>query len=344
MKDLVKTLKKEKYELIQKYEDQKQEFDDCKLDLKLLREQITRQRIGVKTNEGLVVQKPDSQQQNERETLIKEIECLKEKNLMLENDLKMIMCQKEEFEIERDSYKSKFKQLNKFLIENSSMGKQQTASKQVLSLNIDELISQNKYQSELNKSLKDEIKILNETLNKYKKLPQQKSSTDDNKALLKKSNDFLDLYSLNSYQTTNTSATSPTAFSSRLIKELNTVCEALLDSLNDKHIGLQHQRKCNKLLANRIQDLELEITSLKGTFDETKTLIKLDEDSDFSEDRLCNLINDLAEKFKLNDKDTKKEELEEDEIEDILSNYKKTSMDLFDVNSKTVNEPFILNT
>ena len=46
LKDLIKTLQKEKYEIIQKSEETQQELNDSKNDLKLLREQIVRQRDG----------------------------------------------------------------------------------------------------------------------------------------------------------------------------------------------------------------------------------------------------------------------------------------------------------
>ena len=382
MKDVVKTLKKEKYDLIQKYDETKQELDDCKLDLKLLREQITRQRIGgnaVITTRSATNVDACAQQQNEREMLIKEIEMLKEKNLESESDLKMIICQKEEFELERDSYKSKFKMLNQFLVENSTLGKQQLINRQILSINIDEIISSNKYLVETNKNLKEEIRLLNENLNKYKKTPQQQqkpqaSSNEESsvlnkreiKALLKKSNEFLELNSLNSQQP------QQMVYSLKLIKELSTVCDALLDSLNDKHVGLQHQRKCNKLLATRIQDLEIEINSFKTTSSITNdedSLIKFNDD-DENDCKLYNLINDLASKLKLN-KDKKKiekqvslsyndeenvgacvaieaeeEEEEEEEDEKIISNYKKSSQELFDQNLKINrnNEPLVLNT
>lgn len=46
LKDLIKTLQKEKYEIIQKCEEIEQELNDSKNDLRLLREQTVRQRDG----------------------------------------------------------------------------------------------------------------------------------------------------------------------------------------------------------------------------------------------------------------------------------------------------------
>ena len=248
----------------------------------------------------------------------------------------MIICQKEEFEIERDSYKSKFKLLNKFLIENSRLG----GNKKVLSLNIDEIISTNKYLIETNENLKEEIRLLNENIKKFKKTPKSTRQQNDEemtnvlnkkeiKELLKKSNEFIDLNSLQS--TIQTTASS--SYSLKLIKELSSVCDTLLDALNDKHVALQHQRKCNKLLATRIQDLELEINSFKTSST---------DDDEFMESKLFNLINDLTDKLKIQ---TKEDEEEEDDESIVSSNYKKNSQELFNLNSKLINnEPFILNT
>lgn len=46
LKDLIKTLQKEKCDIIQKYEEAQQELNDSRNDLRLLREQIVRQRVG----------------------------------------------------------------------------------------------------------------------------------------------------------------------------------------------------------------------------------------------------------------------------------------------------------
>jgi dephospho-CoA kinase len=295
---LIKTLKKEKYDLNQKYEDKSEELDDCKLDLKLLREQITRQRIGCNVDYSAST----TNKNDEREILIKEIECIKEKNTTLENDFNLIVCQKEEVEIERDSYKNKLKLLNKFMIENSRFG-----GKEELSVNIDEIISKNKYLIETNKLLNEYCSTL---LSKKKTNRKQDEGNEEQtnvlnkngiKELLKKSNEF----TLNHPETT----------SIELIKELNKVFETLLDNLNDKHVGLQHQRKCNKLLALRIQELELEINSFKTlTKQQDEKLIKFDDE--------FNLINDKSK---------------EEEI--ICSNYN-NSEDLL----QSRKEPFILNT
>jgi Txe/YoeB family toxin of Txe-Axe toxin-antitoxin module len=130
LKDLVKSLQKEKYDIIQKYEELQQQLQDSRSDLRLLREQIVRQRIGT-INEGLTYSpvditptltqsiSPSTVDLSFRENLIKEIEQLREQKQQVEAELNLVQCQKEEIEIERDSFKNKFNELNKFLVQAS---------------------------------------------------------------------------------------------------------------------------------------------------------------------------------------------------------------------------------
>lgn len=47
-----------------------------------------------------------------------------------------------------------------------------------------------------------------------------------------------------------------------LVRELKGTVEALLEGLNDKLIASSHQRKVNKMLADRIQDLERQLATI----------------------------------------------------------------------------------
>ncbi len=132
LKDLVKTLQKEKHDLKQRYEECEQQLVDSRSDLRILREQILRQREGT-LNEGLNynfptggVTTPNSSMPGTpqmvageycraREDLIKEIEQLKAEKIERETEWKMVVCGKEEAEVERDTFKAKFGKLSEFL-------------------------------------------------------------------------------------------------------------------------------------------------------------------------------------------------------------------------------------
>lgn len=305
LKDLVKTLQKEKLDLKQKYEDCEQQLNDSRSDLRLLREQIVRQRIG-SVNEGLTYISSDSvnssgllspvstpqsaaNSSDRREYLIKEIEQLKEQKNQIESQLNLVQCQKEETEIERDSFKVKYNKLNEFLSNSSTriksdsqinpnseqdyvffdQNKRLLINKSLLSLSIDELLSQNKYLNESNRNLKQEVDNLKKSLASKKSSANNNSrvelnlimndSTAVNKKyvehVLNKAENYL---KENANVVSSHSQTSPHIY--ELVHELKSLIEDLFENLNDKLIANVHQRKVNKMLAIRIQELEKELT------------------------------------------------------------------------------------
>ncbi len=62
-----------------------------------------------------------------------------------------------------------------------------------------------------------------------------------------------------------------------LISELKCLIESLLENLNDKLTANLHQRKVNKMLANRIQDLEKQINAyLKPKLNKQDVMLTFD--------------------------------------------------------------------
>ena len=280
---MVRTLQREKYNLIEKYEESEQQLHDSRSDLRLLREQIVRQRVG-SLNEGLANfsraessphHQAPSAQSTQREDLIKEIELLREQRLTIENDLKLALCQKEELEIERDSFKIKYNKLNEFLIESSrplypnSSNDFNSAIKDVeeidknnntkrldskrtqISLNVDELLSQNKYLKESNQNLIEEIDLLKSSIKKSKQTSTEFKVVNKKQveALLSKSEQLVSEHQMGSPSLGYSGCVD-------LINELKKLVESLLENLNDRLTANVHQKKVNKMLATRIQDLE----------------------------------------------------------------------------------------
>lgn len=303
LKDLVKTLQKEKLDLKQKYEDCEQQLNDSRSDLRLLREQIVRQRIG-SVNEGLTFTSPDkinsanphtshptpqsATSSNHRECLIKEIEHLKEQKIQIESQLNLVQCQKEEVEIERDSFKAKYNKLNQFLLNNSTylknnsqpkldeeqddvfvdQSKRLLINKSLLSFSIDELLSQNKYLNESNRNLKQEIDNLKKSLSsrnlnnssrfELNLIMNDSSSVNKKyvKHVLNKAEDYL-----NENSNSNNGSNHTNSQIYELVHELKSLIEDVFENLNDKLIANVHQRKVNKMLATRIQELEKELST-----------------------------------------------------------------------------------
>lgn len=322
LKDLTKSLQKEKYDLEQKYEECEQQLQDARTDLRLLREQIVRQRTSnvpiesqsmenefgsghhqlprLSTSISSFCISSSSNVFNAKENLIKEIESLKQQKLTLENELNLVQCQKEEIEIERDSFKNKYLTLNKLLIDlalveqlnssdlphkqdnnNNKVIEVDTASidKKKLNIKLDELIAENKYLNEMRTNLNEEVNMLKVSLKKYKTTAQQAStsnSTSTNeksnkldalkeanvvnknqiKSLLNKCEQFLNETRRENDKVDMSHLQSDFRIALDLIEELKAVMDSLLECLSDKLVAGAHQRKVNKMLAVRIQELE----------------------------------------------------------------------------------------
>ena len=302
LKDLIKTLQKEKFESIQKYEDVKQELDDAKNDLRLLREQITRQRIGIQ-NEGLTTairldtSKLNRQPSNSnsmssslscytlsssatnplKENLIKENELLREQRLSLENELKILQCRLDEIEIERDSFKAKYTNLNKLILEQTSTSSTLTDFSNNndvnnnrltpinVCVNVDELVAHNKSLKETNSELMKEVQLLKFSSNGNS--GNQDKDNDENpnvnksqiKSLAKKADSLLANY--DQVLAAKSLSNQDGLLFIDVIRELKQTVEQMLDVLNDKTLANKHQKKVNKMLALRVQELESQVSS-----------------------------------------------------------------------------------
>ncbi|CAG5133973.1 unnamed protein product, partial [Candidula unifasciata] len=89
-------------------DDLKQKLHDAGGDIKLLREQIVRSRVGT-TDEGMNTRHFPA---HEREHLVKQLEVSREEFVQLERDLQQVLDEKEELVTERDAYRTKYERLN----------------------------------------------------------------------------------------------------------------------------------------------------------------------------------------------------------------------------------------
>lgn len=309
LKDLIKALQKEKSDLIQKHDDLQQELNDSKNDLRLLREQIVRQRVGSYIEGFNTSFKLEMTDMNDtafdnstlsksspkhstiptslsvssclsnmtsanmlKENLIKEIEILREQKTTIENDLRLALCQKEEIEIERDSFKDKYFKLNKFLLDiatpslkpdqNNNTGiNLDTLNRSKISLYVDELMSQNKYLTESNKNLKEELENLKKCSNRTRQPLQQ---SEEAGIVVSKSKVMHLLSQADQFITEMKETNDDNTEMAVLLVELKSTMEKLYEGLADKLIANAHQRKVNKILAERIQDLERQLNSTKN--------------------------------------------------------------------------------
>ncbi|KAK7110983.1 hypothetical protein V1264_014772 [Littorina saxatilis] len=229
-------------------DDLKQKLHDAQGDIKLLREQIVRSRVGT-ADEGMTTRYFPAY---EREDLVKQLEASREQTLQLERDLQQVIDEKQELVTERDAYRQKYDRLNtelNYILKGDEKGV----------VDIDALIMNNKYLHERLKQMEEEKVMAMDTASKYKSILEKKK----NKGILKvgqSRSGGLIISQKQVQQMMQNGAIVPTP---QAMADLQSMCSALLDSANDKSLALSHQRKANKLLGNRVSELEKKLKTLE---------------------------------------------------------------------------------
>ncbi|XP_067947080.1 coiled-coil domain-containing protein 149-like [Watersipora subatra] len=225
-------------------DDLKQRLADAEGDIKILREKIIKHRLGMSEQQQA---QRKSMSVDEREDLIKAMEKSQLESSQLERDMKQILDSKEELETERDAYKTKYERLNAEL--NFIM---RGDEKQLL--DIDGLLMENKFLQERVKQLREEKSVVCSTLKKYKHMVEKKTTS-----IFKTTTTNLlggVLISQRQVKQLLSSADNPSTHTPQMTEQLKNLASTLLETISDKNLALSHQRKNNKLLANRITDLE----------------------------------------------------------------------------------------
>lgn len=242
-------LKEQNKSLIFEVNDLKQKLNDAQGDIKLLREQIARQRLG-SADEGVVIRHFPAY---ERENLVKQLEAVRQKCFMLEKDLQAVLDEKEELVTARDAYCHKVDRLNYQL--NCMLREDKDKI-----VDIDAILMDNRFLQERLRQVQEEKAMVTATLSKYKSVLEKKRTRNGirfntlgsgfitNKQLqqLLQTNPFLEI--------TNNPNT---------VTDLRNLVVALFESLNDKTLALSHQKKANKILGNRVTELEKKIKAIE---------------------------------------------------------------------------------
>lgn len=158
MKEVNKTLQLE-------VDDLRQKLSDSQGDIKLLREQLGRQRVGT-SDEGLNTRHFPAY---ERQQLVRELEVLGDKEKLLERDLQQLLDEKEECVNERDVYKNKYTRLNNEL--NYILKGDERRI-----VDIDALVMDNKYLREKLSQMEEEKSMTQAALSKYRNMLERKKS------------------------------------------------------------------------------------------------------------------------------------------------------------------------
>ncbi|KAH9499153.1 hypothetical protein Btru_004265 [Bulinus truncatus] len=230
-------------------DDLRQKLQDAEGDIKLLREQIARSRVGT-TDEGLNTRHFPA---HEREELVRQLEASREEFVQLQRDLQQVLDEKEELVSERAAYRAKYERLNMEL--NYILGGDE---KKIV--DIDVLIMENNFLKERLKQMEEEKTMAIATVTKYKSILEKKKT----KGILKLGQSRSDGLVITQKQVQQImqgkSSVTPTP---QALADLQGLCGALLDTINDKNLALSHQRKTNKLLGNRVNELEKKLKTLE---------------------------------------------------------------------------------
>lgn len=230
-------------------DDLKQKLQDAEGDIKLLREQIARSRVGT-TDEGLNTRHFPA---HEREALVKELEASREEIVQRQRDLRQVLDEKEDLETERDAYRTKHERLNTEL--NYILGGD---DKRIV--DIDALNMENKFLQERLKQMEEEKSMAIATVSKYKTILEKKKM----RGMLKLGQSHSGGLVITQKQVQDILQNkSPISVSPQALADLQGLCGALLDTINDKNLALSHQRKTNKLLGNRVSELEKKLKTLE---------------------------------------------------------------------------------
>ncbi|XP_050679154.1 coiled-coil domain-containing protein 149 isoform X1 [Leptidea sinapis] len=185
------------------------------------------------------------------EQLVQDLERIQKKYRQIQMDYRATLDEKEELVLDRDYYKNKVQKLNHqigFLLANKMNNSGDGDVKPMVDFNT--LVTENKYLNERVTQLQVEKEILKRNFNKLKMLLENRAKnvpTKDKKSF----GGVMTRKQVREYLSLNFKGLKKNS-----ISELKSICLGLIDALHDKSVALQHQRKTNMILANRITDLE----------------------------------------------------------------------------------------
>ncbi|KAL4231693.1 hypothetical protein ACF0H5_009271 [Mactra antiquata] len=230
-------------------DDHKQKLHDALGDIKVLREQIARSRVGT-TDEGMNTRHFPA---HEREALVQKLESSNEQYLQLERDLQTVLDEKEELVTERDVYKTKYERLNQEL--NYILKGDENRV-----VDIDALVMENKYLQDRLKQMEEEKCMAMAAVSKYKSLLEKKKTRSSMKLGQTQGRGLVITQKQVQQVLESKTTVLPTP---QAMSDLQALAGALLDSVNDKNLALSHQRKTNKILGTRVAELEKKIKTLE---------------------------------------------------------------------------------
>ncbi|XP_029606053.1 coiled-coil domain-containing protein 149 isoform X1 [Salmo trutta] len=227
-----------------------QRLAEAQGDNKLLRMTIARQRLG---DEEVGAR---HFQAYEREDLVQQLETAREQNEELEHSVKSLTDELQDVRAERNVFQEKAQRLNHEV--NHILGGHECRI-----LDVDALCMENRYLHERFKQLQEEVTMLKTNVMKYKSaLESRKNSKTYGKA---NSSALTGVLSAKQVQELLLSEDHGCSLpvTSQSISDLKSLATALLETIHEKNLVIQHQRQTNKILGNRVGELEKKLKTLE---------------------------------------------------------------------------------
>ncbi|KAM5284829.1 coiled-coil domain-containing protein 149 isoform 1-T1 [Hipposideros larvatus] len=226
-----------------------QRLGEVQGDNKLLRMTIAKQRLG---DEEIGVRHFAA---HEREDLVQQLERAKEQIESLEHDLQASVDELQDVKEERSSYQDKVERLNQEL--NHILGGHENRI-----IDVDALCMENRYLQERLKQLHEEANLLKSNIAKYKNaLERRKNSKGQGKSGSSALTGVLSAKQVQDLLSEDHGCSLPATPQS--ISDLKSLATALLETIHEKNMVIQHQRQTNKILGNRVAELEKKLRTLE---------------------------------------------------------------------------------
>lgn len=237
-------------QLSEELKELKQRLAEVHGDNKLLRMTIAKQRLG---DEEVGTRHFPA---HEREDLVQQLERAREQTEALEQSLKAATDELQDVRAERNVYQEKAHRLN--LEINHILGSHENRV-----LDIDALCMENRYLHERLMQLQEEVSLLKSNVMKYKSALESKK----NCKVYGKSNSSALTGVLSAKQVQELLLSEENGCSlpvtSQSISDLKSLATALLETIHEKNMVIQHQRQTNKILGNRVAELERKLKTLE---------------------------------------------------------------------------------
>ncbi|XP_061921917.1 coiled-coil domain-containing protein 149-like isoform X2 [Entelurus aequoreus] len=217
-------------------------------DNKLLRMTITRQRLG--DDEVGARHFPA----HEREDLVRRLEQAGLQMEEMEHNVKALTDELQDVKAERGVYREKAERLNIEL--NHILG-----NREARIIDIDALCMENRYLHERFKQLQEEVNLLKSNIMKYKSALERRKNSSNNGKSNSPLTGVLSAKQVQAMLLEEHGCSLPATPQS--ISDLKSLATALLETIHEKNLVIQHQRHTNRILGNRVADLERKLKTLE---------------------------------------------------------------------------------